>query len=49
MSDHHFLPQSHIVQSDKFNYNMVARVEQPVEMQRLVDEINRRAGTSLTL
>ncbi|MFM7762890.1 MAG: sulfotransferase family 2 domain-containing protein [Acidimicrobiaceae bacterium] len=49
MDDHHFLPQSHIVHPDKFNYNMVARVEQPAEMQRLVDEVNRRAGTSLTL
>jgi hypothetical protein len=49
MDDHHFLPQSHIVHPDKFNYNMVARVEQPGEMQRLVDEVNRRAGTSLTL
>ena len=49
MDDHHFLPQSHIVHPDKFNYNMVARVEQPDEMQRLVDEVNRRAGTSLTL
>ena len=49
MSDHHFLPQSHIVHPDKFNYNMVARVEQPAEMQRLVDEVNRRAGTSLSL
>jgi hypothetical protein len=28
---------------------MVARVEQPGEMQRLVDEVNRRAGTSLSL
>ena len=49
MDDHHFLPQSHIVHPDKFNYNMVARVEQPAEMQRLVDEVNRRAGTSLSL
>ena len=49
MTDHHFLPQSHIVHPDKFSYNMVARVEQPAEMQKLVDEINRRAGTSLTL
>lgn len=49
MDDHHFLPQSHIVQPDKFNYNMAVRVEQPAEMQKLVDEINRRAGTSLTL
>ena len=49
MTDHHFLPQAHIVHPDKFNYNMVARVEQPAEMQRLVDEVNRRAGTSLTL
>ena len=49
MTDHHFLPQAHIVHPDKFNYNMVARVEQPAEMQRLVDEVNRRAGTSLNL
>ena len=49
MDDHHFLPQSHIVHPDKFNYNMVARVEHPAEMQLLVDEINRRAGTSLSL
>ncbi len=49
MDDHHFLPQSHIVHPDKFDYNMVARVEQPAEMQLLVDEVNRRAGTSLTL
>lgn len=49
MEDHHFLPQSHIVHPDKFNYNMVARVEQPAEMQLLVDEVNRRAGTSLSL
>ena len=49
MDDHHFLPQSHIVHPDKFDYNMVARVEQPAEMQRLVDEVNRRAGTSLAL
>ena len=49
MEDHHFLPQSHIVHPDKFNYNMVARVEQPTEMQALVDEVNRRANTSLSL
>jgi len=49
MDDHHFLPQSHIVHPDKFNYNMVARVEHPAEMQLLVDEVNRRAGTSLSL
>ena len=49
MTDHHFLPQAHIVHPDKFNYNMVARVEQPAEMQRLVDEVNRRASTSLSL
>jgi hypothetical protein len=49
MDDHHFLPQSHIVHPEKFNYNMTASVEQPAEMQRLVNEINRRAGTSLTL
>ena len=49
MDDHHFLPQSHIVHPDKFNYNMVASVENPAEMQRLVDEINRRAGTTLSL
>ncbi len=49
MEDHHFLPQSHIVHADKFNYNMVARVEQPTEMQVLVDEVNRRANTSLSL
>ena len=49
MEDHHFLPQSHIVHPDKFNYNMVARVEQPTEMQSLVDEVNRRANTSLSL
>jgi hypothetical protein len=49
MDDHHFLPQSHIVHPDKFNYNMTARVENPEEMQKLVDEVNRRAGTSLAL
>jgi len=49
MDDHHFLPQSHIVHPDKFNYNMVARVEHPAEMQLLVDEVNRRAGTALSL
>ena len=49
MEDHHFLPQSHIVHPDKFNYNMAVRVEQPAEMQKLVDEINRRADTSLNL
>lgn len=49
MDDHHFLPQSHIVHPDKFNYNMTVRVEQPAEMQSFVDEVNRRAGTSLTL
>ena len=49
MEDHHFLPQSHIVNPDKFSYNMKVRVEQPSEMQILVDEVNRRAGTALTL
>lgn len=49
MDDHHFLPQSHIVHSDKFDYNMRVRVEHPIEMQQLVDEINRRAGTELGL
>ena len=49
MEDHHFLPQSHIVHPDKFEYNMTARVENADEMQKLVDEINRRAGTSLSL
>ena len=49
MDDHHFLPQSHIVHPDKFNYNMTVRVENPEEMQKLVDEVNRRAGTSLAL
>jgi hypothetical protein len=49
MDDHHFLPQSHIVHPDKFDYNMKVRVEQPSEMQTLVDEVNRRAKTSLTL
>ena len=49
MDDHHFLPQSHIVHPDKFNYNMKVRVEKPSEMQTLVDEVNRRASTALTL
>ncbi len=49
MDDHHFLPQSHIVHPDKFNYNMVVHVEQPAEVQLLVDEVNRRANTTLSL
>ena len=49
MDDHHFLPQSHIVNPDKFNYNMVVSVEKPEDVKNLVAEVNRRARTSLDL
>ena len=49
MVDHHFLPQTHIVQPDRFDYTMRVRVEEPAEMAALVAEVNRRAGTSLAL
>jgi hypothetical protein len=49
MEDHHFLPQTHIVQPDRFDYTMRVRVEEPEEMARLVAEVNRRADTRLEL
>lgn len=49
MVDHHFLPQTHIVQPDRFDYTMRVRVERPEEMSALVAEVNRRAGTRLEL
>lgn len=44
MSDHHSLPQSHVVRPDVIDYNMLIRVDQPGHVQRVADMLRERSG-----
>lgn len=49
MRDDHFRPQYNTLYSDQVDYDAIARLDQPGDLQRLADAINNRAGTSVVL
>jgi len=49
MRDDHFRPQFNTLYVDQVDYDVVARLDQPGDLQRLADAINARAGTNVPL
>lgn len=45
--DQHFLPQAHIVRTDVINYDMLVRVDQKGDMDRLASLISERSGRTI--
>jgi hypothetical protein len=49
MRDDHFRPQFNTLYVDQVDYDVVARLDQPGDLQQLADAVNARAGTSVGL
>jgi hypothetical protein len=49
MRDDHFRPQFNTLYVDQVDYDVVARLDQHGDLQRLADAVNRRAGTTVAL
>ena len=49
MRDDHFRPQFNTLYVDQVDYDVIARLDQPGDLQRLADAINGRAGTNVGL
>ena len=49
MRDDHFRPQYNTLYVDQVDYDVIARLDQPGDLQRLADTINGRVGTSVSL
>lgn len=44
MKDQHFIPQTHIVRTDVINYDMLIRIDQQGEVDRIAKLISERSG-----
>jgi hypothetical protein len=47
MQDQHFLPQTHIVRTDVINYDMLIRIDQQGEVDRVAELVSERSGQNI--